>query len=447
MHRFKCLVEKLTLLLPAESHELFYQLFVCVIKQPDNSPVNPSIYYSFKGFENCSLSWSGRRTSAVQETNRNFMEKLTREKKSRMQFLPQHNQTAQWGTSSYLACLFIMITCLGPVLTLHAPPVTTGLRSAFSTTRTSSVVGGKQRAVTFDKLLVNIGGDFNPDTGRFRCHIPGAYYFSYSVGKFPKKMLSVILVKNGEEVQAIAYDDYCKKGRKVQSQSIMITLKTMDTVWLLLQQSSQYALYSNAGPYITFSGYLVYPDISAASNISNHLSPPGLSYPNCPPEQQYSWDRGQPQSAFSVARTSTILGQSSRQQDKPPLTFDVEYVNIRGHFNKTSGLFTCHFPGAYYFAFTVGKHPRKAVLVKLMTGRGEVQAMVFDEDTSKRREMQSQSLLLSLHHGDTVWLYSQQDEHYAVYSNQGRYTTFSGFLLYPEAERLTGPTNPDRTHL
>lgn len=343
-----------------------------------------------------------------------------------------------WYLSRNVFCqTVLLVTC---VSAFHISPMTLSLHSAFSATRSTSMLGGIQRIVTFDHLLVNVGGDFNPDTGFFRCRISGVYYFTLTVGRYPKKLLSVMLVKNRQEVQAMAYNEYRKKGRKVQSQSAMINLSPMDTVWLLVQQDPDYALYSNVAPYITFSGYLVYPEsTSSLRYLNNHLGP------ECQPsgDVSYRW-REAPEnlrSAFSVARTSSVLGESSRHDKKEALTFDMEYVNIGGHFNKSSGYFTCRVPGVYFFAFTVGKHPRRAVSVKLMKGTGEVQAMVFDEDMSRNRGMQSQNLLLVLNQGDIIWLYSQQDERYAVYSNQGRYTTFTGFLVYPKPDFM----NTERT--
>ncbi|XP_060734622.1 complement C1q tumor necrosis factor-related protein 4 [Tachysurus vachellii] len=342
----------------------------------------------------------------------------------------QHFKTGLfWTLSTNALCqTFLFINFVSPFSSMMP-----SMRSGFSATRSTSLLGGFQQVVTFDRLLVNVGGDFNPDTGLFRCQIAGTYYFTLTVGKYPKKLLSVMLVKNRQEVQAMAYNEYRKQGRKVQSQSAMISLLPMDTVWLLVQQNPDYALYSNAAPYITFSGYLVYPE-STSSMVyrNNRLGPECLP----PGHGSYSW-RQTPEelrSAFSVARTSSVLGENSRQDQRVALRFDVEYVNIGGHFNKSSGQFICRVPGVYFFAFTVGKHPRRAVSVKLMKGTGEVQAMVFDEDTSQKRGMQSQSLLLLLNQGDIIWLYSQQDERFAVYSNQGRYTTFSGFLVYPKSD-------------
>ncbi|XP_051952732.1 complement C1q tumor necrosis factor-related protein 4 [Xyrauchen texanus] len=347
-----------------------------------------------------------------------------------------------------VSCLLGLLCYLDCMTALNITPMMSGLRSSFSATHSTSVLGGSHQAVTFDHLLVNVGEDFNPDTGHFRCRLPGTYCFSFTVRKFPWKMLLVMLMKNGMEVQAIAYDESRNQGCKVQSQSVMISLKPLETVYLLLQESPDYDIYSNVGPHITFSGYLVYPDsTSSIEYLNNHLSPPEVHLPGCPPpiDPHYDWKRrtanDEPRSAFSVARTSSALGERRGHHEREALMFDVEYVNIGGHFNITSGRFTCHFPGAYYFAFTVGKHPRRAVSVKLMKGRAEVQAMVFNENMSRRREMQSQSLLLSLKRGDSIWLYSQQDEGYAVYSNQGRYTTFSGFLVYPDGESM----NTDRT--
>lgn len=90
------------------------------------------------------------------------------------------------------------------------------LRSAFSVARTSSMEGGPKMTVTFDAVYVNIGGDFDAKSGLFRCRIPGAYYFSFTVGKFPHKDLSVMLMKNRNEVQAIVYEENAGEERKVR---------------------------------------------------------------------------------------------------------------------------------------------------------------------------------------------------------------------------------------
>lgn len=94
------------------------------------------------------------------------------------------------------------------------------LRSAFSVARTNSMEGGPKMTVTFDAVYVNIGGDFDPKAGLLRCRIPGAYYFSFTVGKFPHKDLSVMLMKNRNEVQAIVYEENAGEERKVGSRSL-----------------------------------------------------------------------------------------------------------------------------------------------------------------------------------------------------------------------------------
>lgn len=90
---------------------------------------------------------------------------------------------------------------------------------AFSVTCTKSIIGGKMADTTmfidgpmspesapnghvsFDKILVNVGGSFRIEASEFRAPANGVYFFSFNVGKFPKKKLSVMLMKNFNEVQ------------------------------------------------------------------------------------------------------------------------------------------------------------------------------------------------------------------------------------------------------
>ena len=58
------------------------------------------------------------------------------------------------------------------------------------------------------------------------------------------------------------------------------------------------------------------------------------------------------------------------------------------------------------------------------------QVLIYNENETRFREMQSQSVMLQLDRGDEIYLRSYSADDYALYSNLGNYITFTGYLVF-----------------
>ncbi|CAH1242653.1 C1QTNF4 [Branchiostoma lanceolatum] len=134
------------------------------------------------------------------------------------------------------------------------------LRSAFSVARQSSLMGAIETSpVQFDKVFVNDGGDFDGSSGKFRCQIPGIYFFSFNIQTYDHKYVEISLMKSRQK-QITLYAESDERNI-MQSQSVMLTLIRGDKVWLQLKEGTHHAARSFHDNRITFSGYMVYANV------------------------------------------------------------------------------------------------------------------------------------------------------------------------------------------
>ncbi|XP_022110011.1 collagen alpha-1(X) chain-like [Acanthaster planci] len=129
--------------------------------------------------------------------------------------------------------------------------------------------------------------------------------------------------------------------------------------------------------------------------------------------------------AFTVIRTSHSDTSSSHNTRLP---FQQAETLLQGtNFDLARGTFTCNVPGTYMFTFSVGKYPSTSLYVHFWKN----DAKVVSGASSDRNpyEQVSGSAVLVLQRQDSVYL--------TMYGrvrgeSTHRYTSFSGFLLYPE---------------
>ncbi|XP_072033199.1 uncharacterized protein [Amphiura filiformis] len=158
--------------------------------------------------------------------------------------------------------------------------------------------------------------------------------------------------------------------------------------------------------------------------------PPGL--PGQPGE------RGEKGEISEIPERRKSAFTAVNRQDKAVTTssplgdWDHVVVNKGNDFNQTTGKFTCRVPGIYVFMFSLCDWDANHPIGQLMKN-GE--ALVGTYSNIGGHDQATNGALVELAEGDQVWIGFGNSG--TVNSNNWKYTTFSGYLLYEDLLRGT----------
>lgn len=133
-------------------------------------------------------------------------------------------------------------------------PPPPGRHVAFSVARSQKLGPVLQDTpVTFDVIFTNVGDSFETYSSHFVCHINGTYMFTAHVLSQDSKNVFAWLMMNDRHRAPLHGDG--RNGYGSGSQTIILTLRQEDHVWIQLSKDS--ALLND---YTTFSGFLLFED-------------------------------------------------------------------------------------------------------------------------------------------------------------------------------------------
>ncbi|XP_076000853.1 adiponectin, C1Q and collagen domain containing, b [Genypterus blacodes] len=135
--------------------------------------------------------------------------------------------------------------------------------ASFSMGLTDPVPADTEKPIRFNKHIYNEDYHYSDATGKFHTAIAGVYFFTYHITVYPKDA-RVALFKNDKPV-VITYDRYQEDNLDQASGSVIVKLQAGDEVWLQIYGDEDFAgVYADNTNDSTFSGFLLYPDMSAA---------------------------------------------------------------------------------------------------------------------------------------------------------------------------------------
>uniref|UniRef100_K7FVC0 C1q domain-containing protein n=1 Tax=Pelodiscus sinensis TaxID=13735 RepID=K7FVC0_PELSI len=105
-----------------------------------------------------------------------------------------------------------------------------------------------------------------------------------------------------------------------------------------------------------------------------------------------------------------------------PIIFHQILYNDQQHFDKATGIFTCHVPGVYYFGYNVELYRNTTSLLLMKNSKA---VLASYQTTLKSYENMSGSTVLKLEKGDKVWLEVIQESNGATQTSY-----FLGYLIF-----------------
>ncbi|XP_033119551.1 complement C1q subcomponent subunit C-like [Anneissia japonica] len=125
-------------------------------------------------------------------------------------------------------------------------------KSAFTAVRTTHVPTSES-IILFTSMEINVGEDFDKNTGKFTCRISGFYYFMFSFLSQSGYDLYVKMKLNGRVITTVRRST--TSGYDQLSSGATVQLNVSDEVWLTNEGRHVYG--SSAHP-LTFTGFMVY---------------------------------------------------------------------------------------------------------------------------------------------------------------------------------------------
>lgn len=108
--------------------------------------------------------------------------------------------------------------------------------------------------IVFDRVITNVGGGYDPRTGRFTAPLTAVYQFNVIISAQGRHKAAVMVLKNGEMVATVWAESipYWSTASNVA----VLHLERGDQVWLLLLNRASHL---HGYMYTTFSGTILFP--------------------------------------------------------------------------------------------------------------------------------------------------------------------------------------------